>query len=221
VDLINNLSSMLPVAYQTPAAALLLIGGVLACLAGYRLFKLVLGIYGFILGALMASSAVGSAETWLMIVAAIGGGLAGALILVAAYFVGVALIGAALAALAVNLIWSRIGHDPHVLVVVVAAAAGALGALALQRYVIIVGTAFGGAWTAIVGGLGMRADASKSPGEVWLAYPASLGEHRALIVALWIACSLVGVIVQFSVTGRGRRGGSRARRKQENKGKDD
>ena len=35
---------------------------------------------------------------------------------------------------------------------------GALGALALQRYVIIVSTAFGGAWTAIVGGLALAGD---------------------------------------------------------------
>jgi hypothetical protein len=29
---------------------------VLACFAGYRLFRIVLGIYGFILGAMIASS---------------------------------------------------------------------------------------------------------------------------------------------------------------------
>jgi hypothetical protein len=200
---------MLPIAYQTPAAIVLLVGGLLACFAGYRLFKLVLGIYGFILGALMASTAVGSAETWWMIAAAIGGGLIGALILVAAYFIGVALVGAGLAVLAVHLVWSQLGSDPHPVVVIVCAVLGALGALALQRYVIIVGSAFGGAWTAIVGGLSMRSDASKSVEEVWLAYPASLESSRALIIAAWVALGIVGVIVQFKWTAKGKKGGGK------------
>jgi hypothetical protein len=200
---------MLPIAYQTPAAIVLLLGGLLACFAGYRLFKLVLGIYGFILGALMASTAVGSGETWWMIAAAIGGGLVGALILVAAYFIGVALIGAGVAALAVNLIWSYLGSDPHPVVVIVCAALGALGALALQRYVIIVGSAFGGAWTAIVGGLAMRSSASKAVEEVWLAYPTSLQSPRALILAAWIALGIVGVIVQFRWTAKGKKSGGK------------
>lgn len=208
---------MLPVAYQTPAALVLLVGGILACFAGYRLFRLVLGIYGFILGALMASTAVGSTETWWMIVSAMAGGLIGALILIAAYFIGVAIVGAALAALAVNLIWTQIGGDPHPLVVILCAVAGALGALVLQRDVIIVGTAFGGAWTAIVGGLAMRANAAKTPDDVWLAYPASLDTHRGWLIAAWIAIGMLGVVVQFRWTARG---GKKARRARQEKKKE-
>jgi hypothetical protein len=140
--------------------------------------------------------------------AAIGGGLLGA-DLVAAYFVGVALIGAGLAALAVNLVWSQIGHDPHPAVVIVCAIIGALGALALQRYVIIVGSAFGGAWTAIVGGLAMRLSSSKTVDEVWLAYPASLDAPRTWIIAAWIALGIAGVIVQFKWTAKGKGGGKK------------
>ena len=97
---------------------------------------------------------MGTDQTLWMIVAALVGGLVGALILIAAYFVGVALIGAGIGALAANLIWASLGREPHMLVVILFAIAGALGALALQRYVIISATAFGGAWTTIVGGAG-------------------------------------------------------------------
>ena len=45
---------MLPAAYQVPAAVILLAGGFLACFLGYRLFKVVLGVFGFIIGALAA-----------------------------------------------------------------------------------------------------------------------------------------------------------------------
>ena len=62
---------MLPLSLQVPASIVLLAGGVVACFAGFRLFKLVLGIYGFILGALVASSMVGTAETWALVAAAV------------------------------------------------------------------------------------------------------------------------------------------------------
>jgi len=194
---------MLPVVYQTPAAIILVLGGLLACLAGYRLFRLVLGVYGFILGALLATSAVGAAETAWLVVAAIGGGVVGALILVAAYFVGVALVGAGLAALAVNLVAAQFGADPHPLVVILFAIAGALGALSLQRYVIIVGTAFAGAWTLVIGVLAMgRTSSGASADEVWLAYPTSPSLARGWIIAAWVAIAVVGVWVQFHFTGR-------------------
>ena len=51
---------------------------------------------------------------------------------------------------------------------------GALGALALQRYVIIVATAFGGAQTAVVGAaalMGDRAAAEAATRSVYRVYP--------------------------------------------------
>ena len=39
---------MLPQAYELPAAIVLVLGGALSCFAGYRLFKVVLALYGFI-----------------------------------------------------------------------------------------------------------------------------------------------------------------------------
>lgn len=216
---------MLPTAYQTPAALILVASGVLAWAAGYRLFKLVLAVYGCLLGAAMATTAVGSANPWWMIAAALVGGAAGALILVAAYFIGVALVGAAVAALALHLVWGALvgwgalGGEPHPLVVVGVALVGAFGALALQRYVIIVGTAFAGAWTAIVGYLALESGASIRSSEVWLAYPPHLGARRGWIVAAWLALGLVGVVIQFRVTARG--GATRSRgRVRKNRGND-
>src|SRR5262252_4894223 len=100
---------MLPASLQTPAALVLLAGGIVACFAGYRVFRVVLGIYGFILGALFASSAMGTEHTMWMIGAALAGGVVGALILIAAYFVGVALVGAGIGALVASLVWSWLG----------------------------------------------------------------------------------------------------------------
>jgi hypothetical protein len=198
---------VLPASFQTPAAIILLVGGLLSCFAGYRVFRVVLGFFGFVLGALITSSAMGTEQGIWMVVAAIVGGLIGALILVAAYFVGVALIGAGAGALVVNLIWASLGREPHILVVVLFAVAGALAALALQRYVIIGATGFGGAWTAIVGGLALMGNRlaveAAARNNVWLAYPMNPAPGQRWVIVAWLALGLTGVIVQMTLTAKG------------------
>src|SRR3989337_1639236 len=68
---------MLPASYQLPAAIGLLVGGIVACFFGYRLFRIVLALFGFILGALATSSIFGMSDTGPMIAAAVVGGLVG------------------------------------------------------------------------------------------------------------------------------------------------
>lgn len=199
---------MLPPFLQTPAAVILLLGGLLACFAGYRIFRIVLGIYGFILGALLATSIVGTENTWWTIAASLGGGLVGALVLIAAYFVGVALIGAGLGAMLANLIWAGLGREPHVLVVIALAIAGALAALALQRYVIIIATAFGGAQTVVVGVaalMGNRAAAEAAAKTVYSVYPLNPVAGTAMDQVAALALGAVGVLVQLFVTAKGKK----------------
>lgn len=199
---------MLPAAFKLPADILLLAGGLLACFAGYRLFRVVLAIYGFIIGALFASSMVGATDTASMVVAAGIGGLIGALILIVAYFVGVALIGAGIGALLVNLIWAQLGGEPNPIVLIGFSIAGALAALALQRYVIIFGTAFGGAWTAIVGGFDLMGWGAAVPASaktsVWLLHPLHPAEGQQWVLFVWIALGIIGAVVQIGFTAKGK-----------------
>ena len=162
---------------------------------------------------MIASSAMGTDQTLWMIVAAIGGGIIGALILILAYFVGVALLGAGIGAFVANMIWAAMGREPHVFIVILFAVSGALGALALQRYVIIGATAFGGAWTMIVGimalvGGGATAEAATKNG-VWLAYPLDPAPGQTWIIIVWIALGFAGVIAQMTITSRARGSGGR------------
>src|SRR5436190_2092270 len=125
---------MLPNSYQPAAALLLVVGGIIACFAGYRLFRTVLAIYGFILGA--------------------------------------------------------------------------LGAMVLQRYIIVVGTALVGAWTLIIGVLTLLADRSEArsgaAGTAWILYPFAPAPGQRWLPLAFVALGAVGMVVQLGVTGRKR-----------------
>ena len=198
---------MLPSSLQLPAAVVLVLSGVLACFAGYRLFRVVLAIYGFILGAAIASSVMGPGQQTAMIIGAVAGGLAGALLLNLAYFVGVALIGAAAGAFLMHAIWARFGTgDPHVGLVVAAAILGAVIATNLQRWVIIGATAFGGAWTLIVGVSALMGDraakVATATKDVWVFYPLNLEPGRRWLLAVWAVLGIAGAIVQARGKGK-------------------
>ncbi len=201
---------MLPAAYQAPAAAMLIAGGVLSCFFGYRLFKIVLGMFGFVIGVLAASSFFGPANTTPMLLAAFAGGVIGAAVLLAAYFVGVALVGAGIGALIVNLIWMQVEGDPHPAVVILFSVAGAVVATWLQRYVIIIGTAFAGAWTLLIGGLALMGDGgplrAAAAGNPWVVYPLNPAPDLAWLPWAWVALGAFGTLVQLRWTGgdRGR-----------------
>ena len=209
---------MLPATYQLPAAIVLLVGGIVATFFGYRLFRIVLAIFGFILGALAASSIFGVSDTGPMLVAAVVGGLIGAAILIAAYFVGVALIGAGLGAFIANVLFAAGDRDPHFLVVVFLAIAGAALSMYLQRYFIIVGTGFGGAWTLIVGAMALVGDhtalAAAASGDVWVAYPMNPAPGQQWVPLAWLALGAIGTGVQLGVTG-GEKGRVVRRRKKQ------
>jgi Domain of unknown function (DUF4203) len=191
---------MFPVTLQIPVAVLLLIGGLLACFAGYRLFRIVLGIYGFILGALLASTMVGAGNVGSLVLAAIVGGVIGAVVLNFAYFLGVVLVGAAFGAMVATMLWGRAGAEPHVLIVILFAVVGAVAAMMLQRFVIIIGTAFGGAWTALVGGLallGDRAAQAASTNDVWVVYPLDPAPGKPWVLWVWLGFGLAGTLTQL------------------------
>jgi hypothetical protein len=205
---------MFPVTLQIPVAVLLLLGGLVACFAGYRLFRIVLGIYGFILGALLATTMVGAGNSGSLVLAAIVGGLIGAIVLNFAYFLGVVLVGAAFGATLATMLWGRAGAEPHVLIVILFAVIGAVGAMLLQRFVIIIGTAFGGAWTALVGGLALVGDraaqAAAATSNVWVVYPLDPAPGRRWVFWVWLGLGVAGTVTQL---GQGSRPKARTSKK--------
>lgn len=204
---------MLPVQYQPAFAIAFLIGGVVACFLGHRLFRLVLSLVGFGLGGLMASSLVGPSEATWMIGAWLVGGLLGMALLYAGYYVGVAMTGAGLGALLAHLAFRASGDPPPFLIVLFAAIVGAVGSIFFQKYFIVVGTAFGGAWTFILGAMALLGDkaarAAAAGGNVWVIYPLNPAPGQRWLPYVWVILGIIGAATQLGWTG----GGARIRRK--------
>ncbi|MPY90749.1 MAG: DUF4203 domain-containing protein [Luteitalea sp.] len=194
--------AMLPGSLHAPAALFFLIGGLVSCFAGHRIFRFVLAVSGFLLGALFTSVVlVPTATGTKAILAMLAGGAAGAILLVLAEFVGVALIGAALAAIIIHFGAANLGREPHALLVLGCTVAGALAALALQRYVIVLCTAFGGAWLLVVGGLGLwHQDALMGAMDrvtEWLTYPLRPAVGYQWMLLVWFLVGVLGTFVQL------------------------
>lgn len=199
---------MLPESLHDPVAYILLGGGLLACFLGHRLFRFVLAGYGLVFGVMVTVDFIGSVEPLALVGAVVGGAVVGGLVFFLAYFVGVTIVGAVLGAVIAIFVWTQPADDPQVLVVILFAIVGAFVALLLQRYVIIVGTAFFGALTSVISGLALFGDPetaaavsnlSLSNLSYWFNYRL---DHEPLLV--WLAMGLFGVIVQFRKTGKAR-----------------
>jgi uncharacterized membrane protein len=203
---------VLPSGYHIPAALIFVGGGLLACFYGYRLFRIVLGVYGFILGALFGSQlAASSSDAW-MVAGALLGGVIGAAALYMAYFIGAVLVGAGVGAFLAHLVWSAWRSDPPLLAVIAFALVGALSGWWFQRIVVSIATALGGAWTALVGLSAIITErmARRPPGgaDIWIEYPASQALGRWGLL-LWIALAVWGAAVQLRRKGGGARKGRR------------
>ena len=190
------------VSLQFPVAIILLGGGLVAGFAGYPLLRPLLALYGFIGGVIVTPTFVDQLDGWWFIAAALAGGLAGAAIALAVYLATVALLGAGVAAFIVNL---AVEGDPDVWLVVAASVLGALTALIVRRYVVIIATAFAGGWTTLVGALALsRNDAAMAAtgGDVSGLFPmVPLTGHEAF-AAGWLVLGLLGTVVQLLASRR-------------------
>jgi hypothetical protein len=105
------------------------------------------------------------------------------------------------------------GQEPPFLIVLVAAVVGAIASMYLQKHVIVLFTAFGGAWTLIVGAmalLGNRAAMNAAAsGNVWVLYPLNPAPGQGWLPYAWVILGIIGAATQLGLAG----GGGKIRRK--------
>ena len=198
---------------QLLAALLQILVGLAVTFFGFRLFRALLTLAGFVAGASFALSLTSGttvpASGWLLALAL---GLLGALVLWALFRIGALLAGAALGLAIAGGVAASLPAGTNVqwewLLLLVGLVLGAVLAWRLQRPLIIVLTALVGAWTSMVGLamlLGRAAPAKAVPTalgtDLWTLGPAQAwqGQGRAWLLGT-LALALVGVAFQVRDT---------------------
>ena len=179
-------------------AALISIGlGIVQCFFGYRFFKFVLGLTGFVAcGFLAGSFAYGVSENEIAaVVIGLIGGLLGAWLFVALYFVGVFLIGAYLGVVLSLMAFAVATTEPHLVLVAIAAIVAGVLAVWIQKFMIMLSTAFGGAWLIVQGVTFFFGGAAN-----WTFWP-SAGQALVTLIG-WLVLGAIGLIVQWNAENR-------------------
>ena len=188
----------LPSALQGVSLGIGILIGLVQCFWGYRLFRVVLGIVGFVIGAALGwalgLSFIG--EQWGAILGAILGGIIGAGLLSMLYFLGVFVMGGLLGAMLGATLLGVLGLDQIPWLLLVLGIIGGIIAVIFQRAMIILSTAFSGSWS-VVTGIAYFLGA----GYAWSDLPAGLrgmSWHTVAVLLGWLALGIIGSVVQFS-----------------------
>lgn len=181
--------------YYIMAAAAI---GLIECFFGYRILRFLLGVLGFIAGAVIFGSMgyeLSGGSELISIAAGIAGGLAGAFIMYTLYIVGVFAIGAALGFMTASYIFGILNSDPMTIVLIASAAFGGILAAVLQKPMLILATAFGGSYAAVasISYLILRNFDPLDP-----EFLNTLGEDQLYRMAIiWFGLGVFGFVVQL------------------------
>ena len=181
--------------YPMILTALLL--GSIQCFFGYRLFKMVIGFVGFILGAVLAIAIINTffPEKITVLVSGVLGGIMGTVMVLMLYHVGIFVIGAILGGIVGSFICALAGMSSAMWIIAVASIAAGLLALVVQKYMIIAATAYGGAWL-LVTAFACFATGAKNIADIESILQAS-GNLLYIILPCWIMIGMCGWMVQL------------------------
>ena len=186
-------------AYGASLAIVGILFGIASCFFGYKIFKIILGLFGFIIGLAIGAligGAVGNGEGATVIGALIGGFI-GAALAVSLFYLGVFLIGAAFGGLVAGVLSGATGSSSTTLILIGALIGGVL-AMVAQKALIILSTAFSGSWSIVTGAAALTG-AAISP------YSILTGQRGAgslaLVLIFWIILGAIGAVYQYKKFG--------------------
>lgn len=179
--------------------ALLLAAGLLVCFRGYSTLKAALALTAFLLGAhavVLRADLVPPDPRWLLPAAATAAGVLLALLVWAAYRLGVTLLGAAAFVLLALGFPEILPADraARLLVLGLAALAGGLLARLVERVVLSVATAAYGSFMAVSAAFGTAAASTVA---LPLARDARATAHPEWFLLAWAVLALAGAVVQL------------------------
>jgi hypothetical protein len=183
--------------YATVLVAI--VAGLLICFWGYRMLKVTLGITGAIVGASggwALGLALAPGNTVIALVCAVVGAIVGAGLCIWLFFLGIFLLGASAGTALAAALFNGVGYQAKPLVVLILAVACGVIAIVLQKFMIVISTAFTGSYLLVAGLLQLMTGASVP---LWVdpfqPRPSGALGPGALIV--WIAIGVAGAAVQF------------------------
>ena len=172
--------------------------GLIECFFGYRILRFLLGVLGFIAGAVVTGSLgyeLSSGSELISILSGIAGGVIGAFIMYTLYIVGVFAIGAALGFMIAAYVFGIMNTGPVTLILVAAAAAGGILAAVFRKPMLILATAYGGSYAAVTGVSYLLARNFNPLDPEFLN---SLGEDQLYRMAIiWFGLGVFGFVVQL------------------------
>jgi hypothetical protein len=170
--------------------------GAIQCFFGYRIFKVILGLVGFLLGGALAATigyAISQQET-VALMAGLIGGLIGVASMVALYYIGIFLIGGFLGVVLGTVLFAAAVNNPEPAVLLILAVIAGVIALIFQKLMIIVSTGFGGAWSVVTGIAHFTGSIDLTNIERLFR---SAGSRIYAIILCWLVLGILGVIVQY------------------------
>jgi hypothetical protein len=189
---------------NTTASYLVLVAlALLSCFAGYRLFRALLAIWGFIAATTLTFSFLHGTrlDPMLQLVVALVVGVVGAILVTILYWAGVFLLGAGFGLIVGFALEPQITSVAPRLLELVLAVLGGVVALALQRPVIALFTAFGGASVAVNA---IAALLASCPLETFPARCERVAPWTAFILGAWVILGVVGAATQWRHAARRR-----------------
>lgn len=187
-------------------AGIYLLAGIINCFLGYRILKIIVGFWGFVLGfslTLLIFSQIQGATPMVSTIAGIVGGIIGIVLVSSLIKVGIFGVGAFFGYLIGMNFASLGGAQPNVMILVLAAIIGGLLALVMQKPMLILATAFGGSWLivrafAVFKGIDFHImDMIQQP--ILLK---TRDTQFYILFSAWIVIGLFGAAMQFKLTGK-------------------
>lgn len=172
--------------------------GMIECFFGYRIFKIILGIAGFMLGGAMAYNighTITQNEIVMLFISFIGGCI-GAGLMVWIYFLGVFFIGALLGGIIGTALFSVVQIYPAPIVLFIFSMICGVLALSYQKLMIILGTSFAGSWYVAAGIVGFMEGSVGLRSMDRLFRPS--GRHVFMATLIWLALGILGFVFQYT-----------------------
>ncbi|MCX6842995.1 MAG: DUF4203 domain-containing protein [candidate division WOR-3 bacterium] len=179
---------------STVSPALLLIAGFVVCLFGYRLLRFTLALVGFAAGFLLGPTVarlIPGASPIVVLIVGIVCGLVGAVVATLLYKVGVFILGAVAGVLIASIVLTAVGWQQPLLVRVIAAAAGGILTLIVERPLVSILSAFLGGWGVVLGAFQLLGWYHVTAGAK--SSPANYG----FMVLAWVIIGILGSLAQL------------------------